>query len=125
MLEVNCRKGVAEVAALEGSGRRRKSALEHSRTQSLSDSRKYKDGAKARTGIKVVHEHEGVHPKEHKVGEAAPTDMKSSMKTAPLHPEVTQSRRGDACGHEGVHEHEGVHCTESRRDGAHGHKSRP
>ena len=71
MLEVNCRKGVAEVAALEGSGRRRKSALEHSRTQSLSDSRKYKDGAKARTGIKVVHEHEGVHPKEHKVGEAA------------------------------------------------------
>jgi len=53
--------------------------------------------------------------KEHKVGEAAPTDMKSSMKTAPLHPEETQSRRGGACGHEvvlgheGVHEHEVVH----------------
>ena len=78
MLEVNCRKGVAEVAALEGSGRRRKSALEHSRTQSLSDSRKYKDGATARTGMKVVHEHGGVHSKEHKVGAAAPTDMKSS-----------------------------------------------
>jgi hypothetical protein len=59
--------------------------------------------------MKVVHEHEGVHSKEHKVGEVAPTDMKSSMKTAPQRPEETQNRRGGACGHEGVHEHEVVH----------------
>jgi hypothetical protein len=55
--------------------------------QPLSNSRKHKVGATARTGMKVVHEHEGVHSKEHKVGAAEPTDMKSSMKTAPQHPE--------------------------------------